>query len=130
MTYTPNARPGSRAPHLWLPDGRSTVDLFLGRQFTLARIGPDAPRPAALGAAARERGVLLQTVDLAGADALRLYLNRLVLVRPDGHVAWRGDLPAPDAGEVIDVVRGARCRQVRPAAPEVYGSVPPTLARA
>ena len=37
-TYTQTARPGARAPHAWLPDGRSTLDLF-GRGFTLLRVG-------------------------------------------------------------------------------------------
>ena len=32
--YVPTARPGSRAPHAWLKDGRSTLDLF-GEGFTL-----------------------------------------------------------------------------------------------
>ena len=36
--YVPTARPGSRAPHAWLPDGRSTLDLF-GRGFVLLRFG-------------------------------------------------------------------------------------------
>ena len=33
-----------------------------------------------------------------------------VLVRPDGHVAWRGDRIPEDALCVIDVVRGAADR--------------------
>src|SRR5262245_37589588 len=33
QVYTPTARPGSRAPHAWLEDGRSTLDLF-GNGFT------------------------------------------------------------------------------------------------
>ena len=37
-----------------------------------------------------------------------LYQRRLVLVRPDGHVAWRADAEPEDARAVIDVVRGAR----------------------
>src|SRR5262249_23230525 len=41
-TYTQTARPGARAPHSWLADGRSTLDLF-GRGFTLLRLRPDAP---------------------------------------------------------------------------------------
>jgi hypothetical protein len=31
----------------------------------------------------------------------------LVLVRPDGHVAWRGPNLAEDVGRLIDLVRGA-----------------------
>jgi hypothetical protein len=36
-----------------------------------------------------------------------MYERRLVLVRPDGHVAWRGDAPPADPLAVIDRVRGA-----------------------
>jgi len=32
--------------------------------------------------------------------------RRLVLVRPDGHVAWRDDVAPADADALIDVVRG------------------------
>ncbi len=48
-TYVPTARPGHRAPHALLADGRSTLDLF-GRGFTSAwfRRGRDRGR-AALG---------------------------------------------------------------------------------
>ena len=38
QTYTQTARPGARAPHVWLRDGRSTLDLF-GRGFVLLRLG-------------------------------------------------------------------------------------------
>ncbi len=37
--YTQTSHPGCRAPHAWLADGRSTLDLF-GRNFTLLRFGP------------------------------------------------------------------------------------------
>ena len=36
--YTQTSHPGCRAPHAWLGDGRSTLDLF-GRHFTLLRLG-------------------------------------------------------------------------------------------
>jgi hypothetical protein len=38
---------------------------------------------------------------------MRAYERRLVLVRPDGHVAWRGDASPADPLAVIDRVRGA-----------------------
>ena len=53
-TYTQTARPGHRAPHVWLPDGRSTLDLF-GRGFVLLRIGADAPDGARAAAPLRPR---------------------------------------------------------------------------
>ena len=40
-------------------------------------------------------------------QAAELYQRRYVLVRPDGHVAWRADALPPDPGELIDRVRGA-----------------------
>jgi hypothetical protein len=41
-----------------------------------------------------------------------LYGRKLVLVRPDGHVAWRGDMLDRDAGAIMDVVRGADVARV------------------
>jgi hypothetical protein len=45
--------------------------------------------------------------DIRDEQAVALYERRLVLVRPDGHVAWRGDEVPADAAWVIDTVRGA-----------------------
>ncbi len=59
--FIPSARPGSRAPHVWLGDGRSILDLF-GRGFVLLRLGADAPDVSAFEAAAAERHVPLKTV--------------------------------------------------------------------
>jgi len=105
-TYAPSARPGSRAPHAQLADGRSTLDLF-GRGFTLLRIGPDAPDPSALAQAASRREVPLQVVALSEPQVSNLYARPLVLVRPDGHVAWRGEALPADTQSLIDRVRGA-----------------------
>ncbi len=106
-TYTQTARPGARAPHAWLPDGRSTLDLF-GRGFTLLALGADAPQTRGLRTAAAQAGVPLHVVELDQPHVTELYGRRLVLVRPDGHVAWRADAEPEDARAVIDVVRGAR----------------------
>jgi 2-polyprenyl-6-methoxyphenol hydroxylase-like FAD-dependent oxidoreductase len=103
-TYEQTSHPGHRAPHVWLGEGKSTLDLY-GRGFTLLRF--DAAADAgSLEEAARACGVPLTLTDLAHRDAARLYERKLVLVRPDGHVAWRGDHVA-DARRIIDTVRGA-----------------------
>ncbi|MEA2906506.1 MAG: hypothetical protein QOI12_3893 [Alphaproteobacteria bacterium] len=106
MTYTQIARPGARAPHVWLADGRSTLDLF-GRGFVLLRIGADAPASESLTRAAADAGVPLEVVALDAPGVLDAYERRLVLVRPDGHVAWRADAEPRDARAVMNLVRGA-----------------------
>jgi 2-polyprenyl-6-methoxyphenol hydroxylase-like FAD-dependent oxidoreductase len=103
--YTQTARPGARAPHVVLDDGRSTLDLF-GRGFTLLRLGADPPATARIEAAAAGRGVPLRSVHLREPQVLAAYECALVLVRPDGHVAWRADAEPADAHALIDVVSG------------------------
>ena len=103
--YIQTARPGHRAPHAWLPDGRSTLDLF-GRGFVLLRF-PGAPDAAPMAAAAATRGVPFTVVDIDAAAIAHLYERKLVLVRPDGHTAWRDDALPSDPLAVIDAVRGA-----------------------
>src|SRR6185312_3025408 len=105
-SYVQTARPGARAPHAWLPDGRSTLDLF-GRGFVLLRLGRDAPDVESMRRAAALAGVPLEVIDIDVPAVNELYARRLVLVRPDGHVAWRADEPPADARAVIDIVRGA-----------------------
>ena len=106
MEYRPTTRPGARAPHAWLPDGRSTLDLF-GRSFVLLRLGDGAPEVGALEAAFARRNVPFAAVPIADPRVRELYERCLVLVRPDGHVAWRGDVMPDEPLAVVDRVRGA-----------------------
>ena len=112
VEYVQTARPGARAPHVWLADGRSTLDLF-GRGFVLLRLGTDAPEAPLLTEAARARGMPLTVERIEMAAARETYGAALCLVRPDGHVAWRGNLDPSDAGAVIDTVRGAASDPLR-----------------
>jgi 2-polyprenyl-6-methoxyphenol hydroxylase-like FAD-dependent oxidoreductase len=105
-TYEQTARPGHRAPHAWLADGRSTLDLF-GRGFTLIGFDATAAEAAPLVEAAVARHVPIEFVSLAEPKVGALYQRKFVLVRPDGHVAWRDDRMPEDPLRVIDVVRGA-----------------------
>ncbi len=101
-SYTPLDRPGARAPHFWLAPGRAAYDEF-GKGFTLIDFGA-AQGASALQAEARAHGLPLKTLRLEPPDGL--YRRKLVLIRPDQHIAWHGDAVA-DARAVIDRVRGA-----------------------
>jgi 2-polyprenyl-6-methoxyphenol hydroxylase-like FAD-dependent oxidoreductase len=104
-SYTPTARPGHRAPHAWLADGRSMLDYF-GRGFVLLRFGRDAPAGQGLQRAARDAGVPLSTVNIDDRAIARVYGRQLVLVRPDGHVAWRADEEPENATTLMARVVG------------------------
>jgi 2-polyprenyl-6-methoxyphenol hydroxylase-like FAD-dependent oxidoreductase len=109
--YVQTARPGARAPHVWLKDGRSTLDLF-GRGFVLLRLGDNAPTGAGIASAAQKREVPLTSIVLSEPQVLAAYQRCLVLVRPDGHVAWRDDQEPADALALIDVIRGQSIQHV------------------
>jgi 2-polyprenyl-6-methoxyphenol hydroxylase-like FAD-dependent oxidoreductase len=104
VRYEATARPGHRAPHAWITPEKSTLDLF-GPGFTLLRFGGSDGET--LQRAAQQVGMPLQIVDIADRAIATLYETRLVLVRPDGHVAWRGDHVPDDASAIVDRVRGA-----------------------
>lgn len=90
--YVPTARPGARAPHAWLADGRSLYDLF-GAGFTLLSFGEGAgPDLLRAEADAASLDIPLKIVRIDDARIASLYERGLALIRPDQHVAWRGDL--------------------------------------
>jgi hypothetical protein len=84
--YVPSAHPGCIAPHAWLADGSSLYDHF-GRDFTL--LVTDGPAPAL------DTSIPLKVVKQPGLR--ELYGARYALIRPDQHVAWRGDEPPSGA---------------------------------
>ena len=104
LDYVPSTWPGVRAPHVFLEDGTAMFDRF-GPGFTLLRFGEGNAAP--LIEAAQRRSVPLTVVDIRDNHARRIYERDFVLVRPDQHVAWRGDAMPDDALAVIDRVRGA-----------------------
>ena len=103
--YTPSTVPGCRTPHFWLKDGRSLYDA-MGPDFTLLRFHPSADVSGLVRAAA-DSGLPLTVLDIEADDVPEAHHHRLVLSRPDGHVAWRGDQPPADPKRLIDQVRGA-----------------------
>jgi len=129
--YRPSARPGGRAPHLWLhgPDGArsSAIDLF-GHDFVLLTAGNGAPWHAAAAEVAQQRAVPLRAVDIApaaelasdGGDFAAAYgitAEGAVLVRPDGHVGFRSRSahsdPAATLNHAFDVVLSGHTQPLR-----------------
>jgi hypothetical protein len=97
--YVQTSRPGHRAPHAWIRDGVSTLDLF-GEKFTLIRSGGEDRHCVALQKAADVQGVPMNIVTLNDAPIRALYPRNFTLVCPDGHVAWRGDV-VDDSAQII-----------------------------
>jgi len=102
--YHPSAAPGCLAPHLWLSDGRSLYDTF-GPGFTLLVIAEyKAKDIVAASTEAAAHGVPLKVEVLTDPRLAELYAAPLILIRPDQHVAWRGDVwPGPG---LLDLVAG------------------------
>lgn len=107
QAITPTTWPGGRPPSVRVADGTALFDR-LGKELTLVDLSGEN-RGKALADQARSAGLPLTqlTVDPAGVRAV--WERDLVLLRPDQHVAWRGDeAPAPRAwGDLLDRIRGA-----------------------
>jgi 2-polyprenyl-6-methoxyphenol hydroxylase-like FAD-dependent oxidoreductase len=104
--YVASTWPGVRAPHAWLKDGRSTLDLF-GKGFTLLDLSQKNTDTSTITNAANRVGLPLQVIALDEPQVHEAYERGFILVRPDGHVAWRGDVLPENPGAMIDQVRGA-----------------------
>ena len=104
--HRPGVVPGARAPHARMQNGSSTLDIY-GQGFVLLRLGQRAPEPGGIDRAFVHRGVPLTYRTIDDPAIASLHGCRLVLVRPDGHVAWRGDKPPDDPLAVVDRIRGA-----------------------
>jgi 2-polyprenyl-6-methoxyphenol hydroxylase-like FAD-dependent oxidoreductase len=109
--FTSSTVPGCRAPHFWLCDGRSLYDV-LGPDYTLIRLDASTCVSGIVEAAA-QRGVPLAVLDVDASDAGAIYAHKLMLVRPDQHVAWRGDEQPAAPMDLIDLVRGVHVMPAR-----------------
>lgn len=106
-SFTPTTWPGGRLPHVFLSDGSAIFDR-LGTDFTLVVTrGGEPTEIERFSSAAAARGVPLDVLVIDEAWIAKLYERKYVLVRPDQHVAWRGNEIPADPLEIVDRVRGA-----------------------
>jgi hypothetical protein len=99
------ARAGHHLAPQPLSSGQNVLDA-LGRGFTLLAFDAAASEVARVEQAAAGIGMPLTVVTDTLADGRAEYGSRLVLVRPDQHVAWAGDAAPEDADRLIRKVAG------------------------
>ncbi len=100
--YTPSTVPGCRLPHAWLgerSEGRSLYDA-LGPEYTLLRADREIDVSPLLDAAAAQ-GMPLTLLDIPGET----FDHALVIVRPDQHIAWRGQAVPANIKTLIGLLR-------------------------
>jgi 2-polyprenyl-6-methoxyphenol hydroxylase-like FAD-dependent oxidoreductase len=86
--YQPTTVPGARLPSVFLKDGTALHDK-LGPWFTLLTFsGQDG---SAWIDAARRQNIPLEIVTLNAPELLSIFEAPMLIVRPDQHVAWRGN---------------------------------------
>ena len=93
VNYVPSSVPGGRAPHLWLESHSSLFDRF-GKGFTLLK--DEACDSGGCEAAAHELGIPLKVVSIKMSATGGLYAKAMHLIRPDQHIAWRGEAAGCD----------------------------------
>ncbi len=103
LIYEGATWPGARLPSVFLDDGSALHD-HLGLYFTLIVMGEHDV--SAFEKAAAEARIPLKILRPQGEAVKRVMDYPLILVRPDQHIAWRGDLTPLDCGQVLKTVAG------------------------
>ncbi|EUB99164.1 2,4-dichlorophenol 6-monooxygenase [Rhizobium sp. CF080] len=116
MAYQPTTWPGARLPHVWLADGTPIQDR-IGSGYTLLRLDGNATAGDSFVEAMRNRGAPIDILDIDDATAKKVYGRSYLILRPDMHVAWRGDAFPDDVGALAAMITGngtARSAQEAP----------------
>jgi 2-polyprenyl-6-methoxyphenol hydroxylase-like FAD-dependent oxidoreductase len=103
-TFVPTVRPGHRAPNMVLGEQHTLFDHF-GPGFTLVDALDDDSQSSRLLTEAAGGGLPIQHLTLTDPALAALYDHRLVLIRPDLHIAWSGT-DATEAADIIARIRG------------------------
>jgi 2-polyprenyl-6-methoxyphenol hydroxylase-like FAD-dependent oxidoreductase len=103
--YVPTTWPGARLPHVWLDNGTAVQDL-LGDGYTLLRLGGSGSDVSGFERAMRARQAPFDIVTVADASARDVYGADLILLRPDMHIAWRGNTAPSNSEHLAALVTG------------------------
>jgi 2-polyprenyl-6-methoxyphenol hydroxylase-like FAD-dependent oxidoreductase len=105
--YVPTSYSGSRLPSAFFSDGRAVYDSLAYDSFTLLVLDTMADWVQPLVDAAKHLGLPFKVIHIHDEHLRRLYEKRVVLVRPDQHVAWRSDSLPLDCVQLLNIARGA-----------------------
>jgi len=110
--FTPSTVPGCRTPHFWLEnvlDNSTSLYDAMGMDYALLRFDPSIEVEGLVDAAAK-RQMPLVVLDIPPQQVPDVYVHKLLLSRPDQHVAWRGDQLPEDVGALVEQVCGGVVR--------------------
>jgi hypothetical protein len=108
--YVATSQPGGRAPHFWLGTGRDKgSSLFdrLGTGFTLLTFRPLGADVSQVKEVAQTLGIPLTILPVVHKAAQEFYGSDLILIRPDQHIAWRGNAVPANVAALLGKVTGA-----------------------
>ena len=94
-----------RLPHAWVAPNKSILDA-LGRCFTVLRFGLNAEASQELVQAFRARGIPVSELVLEEDRLREIYASDLFVLRPDLHIAWRGNTAPDNAAALVELVTG------------------------
>jgi 2-polyprenyl-6-methoxyphenol hydroxylase-like FAD-dependent oxidoreductase len=103
--YVPTTWPGARLPHVWLDD-RTAVHDRIGDGYTLLRLGKSSAGISGLERAMQATGATFRTLTIHDEAPRAIYGYDLILLRPDLHVVWRGQLPPDDPQRLAALATG------------------------
>ena len=117
--YVPTTWPGARLPHVWLrtstqaghalgapPESRTAIQDLIGDVYTLLRLGRTTADTSGLACSMRACGAPFQMLTIDDDAARDVYGYDLLLLRPDMHVAWRGNAAPADPRQLTALVTG------------------------
>jgi 2-polyprenyl-6-methoxyphenol hydroxylase-like FAD-dependent oxidoreductase len=103
--YVPTTWPGARLPHVWLRAGCSVHDC-IGDGYTLLRHGRSKADTTGLERAMRAQDAPFTVLRIDEQAPRDVYGYDLLLLRPDLHVAWRGNAAPDDPARLAALVTG------------------------
>lgn len=95
---TPTGWPGARLPHFFLADGSALYDT-LGKELSLISLQNVATNDFEI--AAKELGIPLKIVPISTDTHLEKLGYKLLLIRPDQHIAWSGKTAPADCRKIL-----------------------------